>query len=170
MQSQNVITDADRKRRKAELKEQDKNRNKVQKERKKNNDFTQVYPLGWERLAKLARGNSGAFGLYTYLAQHIDGSCGAVIADQAFLAEKLGVTTRTIRNWITYLEDNRALVKIPVAGRVYAYALNPHEVWKGYNDAKDHAAFLSKTLVNKDGEIRRRIMSMFSGEKNQEEE
>jgi hypothetical protein len=38
-------------------------------------------------------------------------------------------------------------------------------VWKGYDNAKDYAAFVTKTLVNKDGDIRRRIMSMFSGEK-----
>ncbi|MGG7300037.1 repA, partial [Escherichia coli] len=53
-------------------------------------------------------------------------------------------------------------VKIPVAGRVCAYALNPHEVWKGYDNNKPTAAFFTKTLVSKDGEIKRRIMAMFS--------
>ena len=38
----------------------------------------------------------------------------------------------------------------------------PHEVWKGYNTSKDYSAFVTKTLVNKDGEIKRRIMAMFS--------
>lgn len=56
------------------------------------------------------------------------------------------------------------LVRIPVAGRVCAYALDPHEVWKGYDNAKEYAAFVTKTLVNKDGDIKRRIMSMFSPE------
>ncbi|MFO6063191.1 hypothetical protein, partial [Pseudomonas aeruginosa] len=74
------------------------------------------------------------------------------------------VITRTIRPWHAYLEENRALVRIPVAGRVCAYALDPHEVWKGYDNAKEYAAFVTKTLVNKDGDIRRRIMSMFSPE------
>ena len=55
------------------------------------------------------------------------------------------------------------MVRIPVAGKVCAYALDPHEVWKGYNTSKD-SAFVTKTLVNKDGEIKRRIMAMFSGE------
>ncbi len=40
----------------------------------------------------------------------------------------------------------------------------PHEVWKGYDNAKEYAAFVTKTLVNKDGDIKRRIMSMFSPE------
>lgn len=62
------------------------------------------------------------------------------------------------------LETERALVRIPVAGRVCAYALDPHEVWKGYDNAKEYAAFVTKTLVNKDGDIKRRIMSMFSPE------
>ena len=109
-------------------------------------------------------------GFYTYLAQHIDGSCGAVVADQTFLAEQFNVTTRTIRNWVKYLEEMHALVKIPVTGRVCAYALNPHEVWKGYDNAKPYAAFLTKTLVNKDGEIQRRIMAMFSGTESGQEQ
>ena len=47
------------------------------------------------------------------------------------------------------------MVRIPVAGKVCAYALDPHEVWKGYNTSKDYSAFVTKTLVNKDGEIKR---------------
>ena len=97
-------------------------------ESQKNQNFTQVYPLGWKRLMELAKGNTAAFGFYTYLAQHIDGSCGAVLGDQEFFASEFGVTSRTIRNWVKYLEGMGALVKIPVTGRVCAYALNPHEV------------------------------------------
>lgn len=85
-------------------------------------------------------------------------------AISSFLADHLEVSTRTIRNWLKYLETERALVRIPVAGRVCAYALDPHEVWKGYDNAKEYAAFVTKTLVNKDGDIKRRIMSMFSPE------
>ncbi|MBE3060167.1 helix-turn-helix domain-containing protein, partial [Klebsiella pneumoniae] len=32
----------------------------------------------------------------------------------------------------------------------------------GYNTSKNYAAFVAKTLVNKDGDIQRRIMAMFS--------
>ncbi|MBE3060169.1 helix-turn-helix domain-containing protein, partial [Klebsiella pneumoniae] len=38
----------------------------------------------------------------------------------------------------------------------------PHEVWTGYNTSINYAAFVTKTLVNKDGDIQRRIMAMFS--------
>ncbi len=66
----------------------------------------------------------------------------------------------------THLKTTRrsknALVRIPVAGKVCAYALDPHEVWKGYNTSKNYAAVVTKTLVNKDGDIQRRIMAMFS--------
>ena len=78
----------------------------------------------------------------------------------AVLANQMGVSTRTIRRWLDYLEEKGALVRI-VAGKVCAYALDPHEVWKGYNTSKDYSAFVTKTLVNKDGEIKRRIMAMF---------
>lgn len=85
------------------------------------------------------------------------------MADQSFLAAQFNVSTRTIIRWINYLEENRAVVRIPVAGKVCAYALNPNEVWKGYGNAKEYAAFITKTLVNKDGDIQRRIMAMFHG-------
>ena len=104
---------------------------------------------------------AAAIGLYSFFAEHIDPTCGAVVCDQQFLANQMGVSTRTIRRWLDYLEEKGALVRIPVAGKVCAYALDPHEVWKGYNTSKDYSAFVTKTLVNKDGEIKRRIMAMF---------
>ncbi|ECQ9987397.1 helix-turn-helix domain-containing protein, partial [Salmonella enterica] len=128
-------------------------------EAKKNGGFTQVYKKGWERIRELSRDKQGvvAIPLYSFLAEHIDPSCGAVVADQQFLADKLGVSRSTIKRWLKYLELKSAVVKIPVAGKVCAYALDPHEVWKGYNTTKDYAAFVTKTLVNKDGDIQRRI-------------
>ena len=60
------------------------------------------------------------------------------------------------------LRVKKRIGQIPVAGKVCAYALDPHEVWKGYNTSKDYSAFVTKTLVNNDGDIKRRIMSMFS--------
>ena len=62
------------------------------------------------------------------------------------------------------LRVKKRIVRIPVAGKVCAYALDPHEVWKGYNTSKDYSAFVTKTLVNNDGDIKRRIMSMFSSQ------
>lgn len=170
MQTQNVITEKEREIRSRDLLENDKKLARERIEAEKNQNFTQVSPLGWKRLMELAKGNQGAFGLYSFLAQHIDGSCGAVVADQSFLASQFNVTTRTIIRWLNYLEDNRAVVRIPVAGKVCAYALNPNEVWKGYGNTKEYAAFITKTLVNKDGDIQRRIMAMFSGTESSQEQ
>ncbi|ELZ4534213.1 helix-turn-helix domain-containing protein [Salmonella enterica] len=111
-----------------------------------------------------------ALKLYSFLAEHIDPSCGAVVADQQFLADKMDVSRTTIIRWLNYLESKNALVRIPVAGKVCAYALDPHEVWKGYNTTKDYAAFRTKTLVNTDGDIKRRIMAMFSGTESSQEQ
>ena len=69
----------------------------------------------------------------------------------------MGVNRSTIIRWLNYLESKNALVRIPVSGRVCAYALDPHEVWKGYNTTKEYAAFVSKTLVNKDGDIQKGV-------------
>ena len=150
--------------RKKRLKELEKLNKESESDPKNNGPFTQVYQKGWERIRELSKDKQGvvAIPLYSFLAEHIDPSCGAVVADQQFLADKLGVSRRTIIRWLNYLESKNALVRIPVAGKVCAYALDPHEVWKGYNTTKNHAAFVTKTLVNKDGDIQRRIMAMFS--------
>ena len=60
-------------------------------EARKNKGFTQVYPLGWKRIIELAKGNAGAFGLYSFFAENIDPTCGAVVCDQQFLADKMNV-------------------------------------------------------------------------------
>ena len=65
-------------------------------EAKKNSRFTQVSPKGWERVRELLTDKQGvaALRLYSFLAEHIDPSCGAVVADQQFLADKMGVIDR----------------------------------------------------------------------------
>lgn len=170
MQTQNVITDKEREIRLRDLEEQGRKNASESLQAQKNQNFTQVYPLGWKRLRELFRGNSGAAELYSFLAENIDGTCGAVVADQSYLAAQLGVGRQTISRYVKWLEEQRVLVKIPVAGKVCAYALNPHEVWKGYDNAKPYAAFITKTLVNKDGDIQRRIMAMFSGTESSQEQ
>lgn len=134
-------------------------------ENRKNKGFTQVYPKGWKRAIELASKNPKAFQLYAFFAENIDPTCGAVLCDQQFLADQFKVSTRTVQRWLDFLEENNAVLRIPVAGRVCAYALDPHEVWKGYDTSKNYAAFITKTLVNKDGEIKRKIVSMFSKDK-----
>ena len=53
-----------------------------------------------ELLLKDSQGIS-ALKLYSFLAEHIDPTCGAVVADQQFLAEKLGVSRSTIIRWLS---------------------------------------------------------------------
>lgn len=128
----------------------------------KNQYFTQVYGQGWSRIIDLTKRNAGASGLYAFFAKHIDPACGAVVCDQQFLADQMEVNRSTISRWLKFLEKEKAVLRIPVAGRVCAYALDPHEVWKGYRTARNYAAFTTKTLVNKNGEIQRRLQTMFS--------
>lgn len=165
-----VATEGQRRIRQRELESLNEQEIKDREKARKNSNFTQTTPAGWRRMREMLKSKetAPALPLYMFFAEHIDPTCGAVVADQGFLADRMGVSVRTIQRWLNLLEDHRALVRIPVAGRVCAYALNPHEVWKGYNTSKEYAAFVTKTLVNKDGEIQRRIMSMFSPEKQAE--
>ena len=76
------------------------------REDQKNSKFTQVSPKGWERIRELSKDKQGvaAIALYSFLAEHIDPTCGAVVAEQQFLADKLNVSRSTIKRWLNYLE------------------------------------------------------------------
>ena len=61
MRSQDVITERQREMRRADIQEQAQKRDRDHLESQKNQNFTQVYPLGWKRLMELAKGNTAAF-------------------------------------------------------------------------------------------------------------
>ena len=117
--------------------------------RRSNRDFTQVYSKGWMRLRRLINTNPSAARVYAFLAEHVDGVCGAVVVSQDVLADALEVHVRTIKRLTKALEDEGAIVRIRVGTGVYAYALDPTEVWKSWDDKKPHAAFTTRTLVRK---------------------
>lgn len=129
---------------------------------RENRNFVQVYPQGWRRLRTLINENPAAAKVYAILAEHIDQSAGAVVVAQSVLAEMIGSSERTVRRATAYLEEQRALVRIKVGGGVYAYALNPAEVWRAWDIQKDSAAFITRTLVKKGGQdtIRRKLQMM----------
>lgn len=160
---QTVATENQRVIRQNDLKRLEEQEVKDRERARENHNFTQTTPAGWRRMREMlkAKETASALPLYMFFAEHIDPSCGAVVADQGFLADQMDVSVRTIQRWLKLLEDHGALVRIPVAGRVCAYALDPHEVWKGYNNGKRYAAFVTKTLTEKDSNIQRKIQNMF---------
>jgi len=159
-----VVTEADRTVRLAELRAGDRDQAAAAEAAKRNEGFVQVYDKGWRRIRELIQANPQAARLYAYLAQHIDPACGAVVASQELLAEELGVSRRTIIRHAAYLEEVGALVKIKVGGLVWAYALDPTEVWRSWEDKKATAAFITRTLVKRqdraNGHVKRRLMVM----------
>lgn len=132
--------------------------------RRGNRDFTQVYPKGWARIRQLINTNPTAAKLFTFLAEHIDGACGAVVVSQELLAKELGVHVITVKRQTKLLEELGAIVRIRVGTGVYAYAVDPSEVWRSWDDKKDLAAFATRTLVAKkdraNGQVRRKLKVM----------
>lgn len=128
---------------------------------RKNSEFSQVYDLGWQRILSLSKGEI-SLRLYVFLAKNLDPGQGAVLCDQQFLADELDVSVRTVQRGLKKLEDSGALIRIPVAGRVCAYALDPDEVWRGYNNGKRYASFNTKTLTSKSGDIRKKLQARLS--------
>jgi CTP-dependent riboflavin kinase len=143
------------------------------RETKKNKDFVQVYEKGFQRISSLINNNPSAAKLYVFLANYIEPGTGAVVASQELLAEELGVSSRTIRRLSKVLEEEGAIIRIRLgAGSIYAYCLDPEEVWKSWDTSKKYAAFNSKTLARKNdnGNVKRRLMVMLKGEENLEAE
>ncbi|HGA1271589.1 TPA: firmicute plasmid replication protein RepL [Streptococcus suis] len=133
----------------------------IAQKRKNPPDFTQVTGAGWSMIVKINKEAPRALELFSFFAHHLDPSCGAVICDQKFLADRFNVSIRTIQRWVLDLENLGALLRIPV-GQTYAYALDPLQVWKGYNTSKDYAVFNTKTLTDRNGEINRKLRIMMS--------
>lgn len=160
-----VGTDAQREMRRRDLEAQDRDYELQQEAKKRENrDFVQVYPKGWKRLQDLIKSNPAAARVYAFLAEHIDGQAGAVVVSQEVIANALGVHEVTIRRQTKYLDDIGAIVRIKVGVGVYAYALDPSEIWKSWDEKKDNAAFLTRTLVRKSDaankEVRRKLKVM----------
>lgn len=164
----NVDTGHDGFERMLELDAQDRDKAAAKKaaddEAKKNRDFTQVYPKGWRRLQQLMRESPSAARLYAFLAEHMDGGGGVVVASQELIGRELDIHKRTVIRLSAELEKQGAIVRIRVGTGTYAYALDPSEVWKSWDSKKQTAAFLTKTLVLKgdraNQEVRRKLKVM----------
>ena len=165
----NVDTDQDRAARRHDLDVQAKTaeaaRGAAEDEaRRSNKDFTQVYGKGWARIRQLINTNPTAAKVYTFLAEHIAGTEGAVVVSQEVMAEALDMHVITIKRHTRALEDQGALVRIRVGTGVYAYALDPAEIWKSWDDKKALAAFTTRTLVRKadreNGTVQRKLKLM----------
>ena len=162
---QTVANATDRRLRTAEFAAQDRAREAQDEEDKRaNRDFVQVYPKGWKRLQSLIRTNPSAARVYAFLAENVDGVCGAVVVSQEVMAKELEVHERTVRRLTQQLEDAGAILRIKVGTGVYAYALDPSEIWKSWDGKKDCAAFVTKTLVLKsdkaNNQVRRKLKVM----------
>ena len=159
--------------RRRDLEIAEKKAEKARDEARKNNDFTQVYPKYWRKIAEIIDDNPRAAMLYNFLAENCAPDTGALVVSQQVLADKLGVSRMTISRYVKYLEERSVLLKISLSGGVCAYALDPEMVWKSYSTNKDYATFKTKTLVKKidleKNEIHRKLNVMLKEQKKQEE-
>lgn len=119
--------------------------------RRMNRDFAQVYPKGWARIRELLKDtkSQAPLLLYTFIAEHADADGGVLVADQETICEAIGISRTTLWRAITFLEERNALLRVSVGGSVNAYALDPTEIWKSWDSAKESAVFNTRTMVRK---------------------
>lgn len=133
--------------------------------RRMNDGFVQVYSKGWARMRELLREtkSQAPLLLYTFIAEHMDADGGVVVADQETICEAIGVSRTTLWRAITFLEERNALLRIVVGGSVSAYALDPSEIWRSWDSAKERAVFRTRTVVRtsaQSDQVKRRMMVM----------
>lgn len=126
------------------------------KKGRQNEGFTQVTDKGWDVMRSLIGANKTAAELYIFLARHTD-KTGAVVASQQVLMDELGVARNTLWRACKDLEERGALVRIKVSGNVYAYCLDPFQVWKTYASSRQYAAFLTRTLLPNAAQAERKL-------------
>jgi hypothetical protein len=155
-----VSTTEQRLQRFMELVDERLNEEKESKNRKKNKNFTQMYSKGFDRVIAIIEEYPLAAKLYMFLAKHIEPGTGAVVASQQLLADELNVSVRSIQRATKWLDESSIVLRIKLgAGSIYAYCLDPDEVWKSWNTTKKYAAFNTKTLAREkdNGNIKRRL-------------
>lgn len=161
-----VTTTEDRLQRFIQLVDERLNEEQKNKDRKKNKNFVQMYPKGFDRVIGILGEYPLAARIYMFLAKHIEPGTGAVVASQQLLADELDISIRSVQRGTKWLDENNIVLRIKLgAGTVYAYCLDPDEVWKSWNTSKKYAAFTTKTLARKEdnGDVKRRLMVMLKG-------
>ena len=100
-----VASEHQAKLRQKEIQEIDRRASKEHEEAKKNSNFTQTYPKGWQRIRELVRDKQGAaaIGLYSFFAEHIDPTCGAVNSSLVRLFGGEGCPGKNTSCWKRYV-------------------------------------------------------------------
>ena len=107
---------------------------------KKNKNFVQMYLKGFDRAIEIIEQYPLAARLYMFLAKHIEPGTGAIVASQQLLADELNISVRSVQRATKWLDENNVVLRIKLgAGSIYAYCLDPDEVWKSWNTNKKYA-------------------------------
>ena len=159
----NVSTLEDRFQRFIQIVDERLNEEEEKQNKKKNKNFVQMYPRGFDRAIGIIEEYPLAARLYMFLAKHIEPGTGAVVASQQVIADELNISVRSVQRATKWLDENNVVLRVKLgAGSIYAYCLDPNEVWKSWNTSKKYAAFNTKTLARQkdNGDIKRRLTVM----------
>ena len=113
----------------------------------KNRNFVQFYPAAFQLLNSLIENPKTirAARLFILLAEHANRQ-NVLVATQHQLAQALNMSSKTVQRASSDLETANALYRIKYWGNGHAYCLSPNFVWRGKNDEKDSAPFVTMSL------------------------
>lgn len=113
--------------------------------------FVQTDISAHEAWAKLIMKHSAAAAFMHLLVARMDRGTNAVVASQGVLAKMMGCTTRSIRNYIAVLEEDKWIQVVSLGkGSTNAYVVNSMVAWSKARDDLQYSQFSAQVIADID--------------------
>lgn len=111
--------------------------------------FVQTDISAHEAWAKLIMKHSAAAAFMHLLVARMDRGTNAVVASQGVLAKMMGCTTRSIRNYIAVLEEDKWIQVVSLGkGSTNAYVVNSMVAWSKARDDLQYSQFTAQVIAD----------------------
>ena len=124
----------------------------------KRNQWVQTDKSAHEAWARLILKHKNAAACMHLLVSRMDRSTNAVVASHSVLAKMLGCSTRSIRNYISVLEEDRWIQVISLGkGSTNAYVVNSMVAWSQSRDNLKYSQFNAQVIADSDDQSQQSI-------------
>jgi len=136
-------------------------------------NFVQTELATHEAWAKLILKHPKAAALLHFFVSRMDHSSNSVVASHSVLAKFMGCSTKSIKNYIKQLQDNKWVQVVSLGkGATNAYVINSTVAWAKSRDKFEYSSFTAQVIVDKEDQSvetleakdLRAIPSLFDGD------
>lgn len=143
-----VISDADHKRRAVEIAKDERDEAKELEAARKNSRFVQLSEDFMDAHAMLCMHHPRAAGLLSFIGKRM-GRQNSLIVGYQTLCELTGLKRSTLAAELKYLRDHNWIASIKI-GSATAFVVNSNVMWKAWNNNKKYALFTATVIASED--------------------